>query len=100
MNRSGKHRTMDNGPSNPSPAAPVAKVTGPPIQLAGRARCPRCNRPTDTPGGSTLRAWYCHHCQMEFEPEEDGDVGYSRPETIAARREEYKARRARRTRRT
>ena len=91
-----KHRPMDNGPSNPSPVSPAAKVTGPPIQLAGAARCPRCHRPTDTPGGSTLRAFYCHHCQMEFEPEDDGDVGYGSPSRRLEREERRAQTKARR----
>ena len=50
------------------------------------ARCPRCGMATVTKSGSTDRAWYCHHCELEFEPEDDGDIGYGDPAKIAAGR--------------
>jgi transposase-like protein len=43
------------------------------------ARCPRCHRVSHSPSQGKDR-WYCHHCKLEFESTDDGDVGYGRPE--------------------
>ena len=51
------------------------------------ARCPSCGHGTATKSGSTARAWYCHECRLEFEPEDDGDIGYGRPEKRLEREE-------------
>ncbi len=37
-----------------------------------RPRCPRCNRWSDTPHEGKNQ-WYCHNCEMAFDPEDDGD---------------------------
>ena len=51
-------------------------------------KCPRCQRKSSTPSGTTPRAYYCHGCRIEFEPESDGDIGYGDPARIAERREQ------------
>jgi len=51
------------------------------------ATCPRCHHRTAATSGH--RNFWCHKCKMEFDPSDDGDVGYQRPERIAARREEF-----------
>jgi tRNA(Ile2) C34 agmatinyltransferase TiaS len=54
------------------------------------ATCPRCHKPTATPSGD--RYFWCHNCKMEFDTEDDGDIGRGRPDRIAERREEYQIR--------
>jgi len=43
------------------------------------ARCPKCGRRSTTASAGNHR-WYCHHCRMEFEDQDDGDITYGRPE--------------------
>ena len=59
-------------------------------QQIGTARCPRCHTITATTSGTTDRAWYCHECRMEFEPDDDGDIGYGRPSKRLEREERRK----------
>ena len=66
---------------------------------APKARCPRCKRHSATPGEGK-NVFYCHDCRMYFSGEDDGDVGYSGPERIAQRHEEYKHRHQQRRRST
>lgn len=56
------------------------------------ARCPRCGRRTATPSAANPHAWFCHHCTMEFEDVDDGDVGYGRPEKRIEREERVRER--------
>jgi len=48
-------------------------------------RCPLCGTMSRTTSHGKDR-WYCHHCRMEFEPD-DGDIGYGRPEKRLEREE-------------
>ena len=50
------------------------------------AKCPKCGHTTHTPSFGKDR-WYCHDCQMEFESEDDGDVGYGSPSRRLERQE-------------
>lgn len=63
------------------------------MNTTSEARCPRCNRRTSTTSSANQHAFYCHHCKMEFEAVDDGDIGYRRPETNAANAEQRAARR-------
>ena len=57
-------------------------------------RCPRCGTRKVRPNGDRL--WFCSVCDMMFDNSgDDGDIGYRRPETNAARREEYQQRQRR-----
>jgi len=58
-------------------------------------RCPKCNRPSDTPT-ATPRAYYCHNCRMEFDPEDDGDYSTFDPSARLRREERARERRKRR----
>ena len=49
-------------------------------------RCPRCNRVTHAKTHGKDR-WYCHFCRMEFEPDDDGDIGYGPPHRRVMREE-------------
>jgi transposase-like protein len=52
--------------------------------------CVRCGSPRQVrTSGTTARAYYCGKCGIEFEPEEDGVVGYGRPEKYAVRNEAH-----------
>ncbi len=51
-----------------------------------KAKCPRCRKPSTTPCRGKDR-FYCHHCRMEFEGEDDGTVTYGDPSRIAELRE-------------
>lgn len=55
------------------------------------AKCPKCHRISHTQAAGKAR-WYCHHCRMEFEALDDGDVTYGRPEKRLEREEQQKAR--------
>jgi tRNA(Ile2) C34 agmatinyltransferase TiaS len=55
-------------------------------------RCPRCKRPTATTAAGKNRCC-CHHCRMEFESEDDGDVGYGSPSRRLEREERRRVRR-------
>ncbi len=56
--------------------------------------CPWCHTAINViTSGTTWRAWYCRRCGREFEAEDDGDIGYGRPDRIAERREEWERRR-------
>ena len=55
------------------------------IAMPEQARCPKCNRRSDTPYGE--RGFYCYSCRLGFEPEDDGLIGYSRPAVNAERNE-------------
>ena len=51
-------------------------------------RCPWCNTTKHVrPSGTSYRAWYCGRCGKEFEPEDDGDIGYGRPSKRLERKE-------------
>lgn len=50
--------------------------------------CIRCGkRKTVYPHGE--REWWCRECNVIFDCEDDGDIGYSRPDRHAERKEEY-----------
>jgi len=51
------------------------------------ARCPKCGRRTATKHNASPRAWWCHHCKMAFEPDDDGDISYGPPDRRMLREE-------------
>ena len=53
--------------------------------------CPRCgtNKYAYADGE---RDYWCAHCKVAYDGSDDGDVGYAKPETIAARHERYEQR--------
>lgn len=64
-------------------------------QLDCTPRCPWCNTARHvSSSATTLRAWYCGKCRREFEPEDDGDLGYGRPERRLERQEREAEQRA------
>jgi ribosomal protein L37AE/L43A len=62
------------------------------------ARCPKCHRPTATPHAGNNKTWFCFHCAMPFEDEDDGLIGYRRPEANAMMRERHLPKTQRRSR--
>ena len=68
--------------------------------MTEQANCPMCGRPSCTTSG--LRNFFCHHCKMEFDSQDDGNVTYKGPERIAERNERHEMNQAMRksTRRT
>jgi len=46
------------------------------------------------------RNYWCRNCNREWDPEDDGEIGYGRPEVNAMRREERERRRKDRQRNT
>ena len=55
--------------------------------------CVRCHSAKHViTSGTTPHAFWCGACRIEFEPEDDGDVGRGRPDRNAMRREEYEIR--------
>lgn len=59
-------------------------------------RCPKC-------GGQVInldtRLYYCENCKMNTDCEDDGDIGYSRQDRYAERKEEYELRQKQRAQR-
>jgi hypothetical protein len=51
-------------------------------------RCVRCHSPRHVrASGSTPRAYYCGRCRIEFEAEDDTDIGYGPPDRRLLRQE-------------
>ena len=53
-------------------------------------KCPKCGTHKTRPNGDRL--FFCSVCNMLFEPESDGDIGYGDPARIAERREQREIR--------
>lgn len=51
------------------------------------SRCPRCGRPSATTTATNDHTFWCSHCSIEFDDQDDGDVGYGTPERHAMRHE-------------
>jgi transposase-like protein len=61
-------------------------------------KCPRCHSARRViTSGTTMRAWWCHKCQIEFEPEDDSDIGYGPPDKRMIREEKRSLRRGKNT---
>ena len=62
------------------------------------AICPKCGKKSTTTSGTTLHAFYCRDCKMEFEPMEvdgiDPTIGRGSPSRRLEREEERAARMA------
>jgi transposase-like protein len=56
-------------------------------------RCPRCGRPSKTTTSTNNHSYWCSYCQIEFEDEDDGIVGYTEPSRFAERQERWANRR-------
>lgn len=63
----------------------------PQAESAAAAHCPKCRRPSHAPSAANPHAWYCHHCRMEFEAGDDGDIAYGRPSKRLEREEARQA---------
>ena len=59
---------------------------------ADDARCPKCGRFTCVKHNASSRAWWCLHCKMAFEPDDDGDISYGQPSRRLEREERQKLR--------
>ena len=52
-----------------------------------RPRCPLCGRIEAVISAAGRGRWYCRHCGMEFDDEDDGDIGYGPPDRRLRRQE-------------
>lgn len=57
-------------------------------------RCPKCGTPKHVQDGSQLKTFYCRKCGIEFEADDDGDIGYGRPSKRIEREERQAQRKA------
>ena len=48
-------------------------------------KCPKCGKRNVRPSGD--RNWFCGECRMEFDPTDDGEVGYGSPSRRLEREE-------------
>ena len=78
-----KLAAFDTRPKPTPVVAPTAATVTPPLPC-----CPWCNTAKHV-RLTGFRHFYCGRCGREFDGVDDGDVGYRRPETNAARNERH-----------